>query len=63
MTGFNYEIVAYEDDVYGVTDPETGEWNGLVRELIDRVLRPLLTLFLLTVHVRCMGCMTGAWGA
>ena len=24
------------DNLYGVEDPETGEWNGIVRQLMDR---------------------------
>nr|XP_027217500.1 glutamate receptor ionotropic, kainate 2-like [Penaeus vannamei] len=36
MAGFDYEIVLSGDGVYGLIDTETGEWNGLVRGLIDR---------------------------
>ena len=38
MVGFQYEIEISGDGVYGVIDTETGEWNGLVKGLIDKVL-------------------------
>lgn len=37
MVGFQYEIELSDEGVYGVIDMETGEWNGLVRGLIDKV--------------------------
>ncbi|KAK8724139.1 hypothetical protein OTU49_011216, partial [Cherax quadricarinatus] len=36
MAGFEYEIVVSGDGLYGLIDTETGEWNGLVRDLIDK---------------------------
>ena len=34
---FNYEIYEVEDGHFGAQDETTGEWRGLVRELIDKV--------------------------
>jgi hypothetical protein len=36
LVGFKYTIYAVSDNKYGVSN-EKGEWNGLVRELIDDV--------------------------
>ncbi|XP_068222545.1 glutamate receptor ionotropic, kainate 2-like [Palaemon carinicauda] len=36
MAGFDYEIVLSGDGLYGLIDTETGEWNGLVRGLMDK---------------------------
>ena len=33
---FEYKIYTVPDKVYGVYDHHTGQWNGIVRELIDR---------------------------
>lgn len=35
--GFQYTIKLVPDRMYGVFDPETKQWNGIVRELIERV--------------------------
>ena len=37
MVGFEYRIELVPDSKYGVIDPVTGEWNGIVRQLIDKV--------------------------
>lgn len=37
MVGFQYNIKLVADGKYGLQNPETGEWNGIVRELIDKV--------------------------
>ena len=37
MAGFQYTIQLVPDGKYGVYDPETGEWNGIVRQLMDKV--------------------------
>lgn len=37
MVGFEYSIKLVPDGKYGVYDLETGEWNGIVRELMDKV--------------------------
>ena len=33
---FTYSIYAVPDNLYGVYDHQAKEWNGIVRELIDR---------------------------
>lgn len=35
--GFNYVIRLVPDRMYGVLDPVTNEWNGIVRELMEKV--------------------------
>lgn len=35
--GFSYRLELVSDRKYGAQDPETGEWNGIVRELIRHV--------------------------
>lgn len=44
--GFQYTIKLVPDRMYGVFDPETKQWNGIVRELIERV-RFIVIFFLL----------------
>lgn len=39
QVGFNYVIKLVPDHMYGVYDPETKEWNGIVRELMEKVSR------------------------
>ncbi|XP_034937013.1 glutamate receptor ionotropic, kainate 2-like isoform X2 [Chelonus insularis] len=36
MVGFAYKIELVPDGKYGVYDYETGEWNGIVRQLMDK---------------------------
>ncbi|XP_058801348.1 glutamate receptor ionotropic, kainate 2-like isoform X2 [Phymastichus coffea] len=36
MVGFAYSIELVPDGKYGVYDYETGEWNGIVRQLMDK---------------------------
>ncbi|XP_069680352.1 glutamate receptor ionotropic, kainate 2-like isoform X2 [Periplaneta americana] len=36
MVGFEYRIELVPDGKYGVYDLETGEWNGIVRQLMDK---------------------------
>ena len=33
---FEFRLYTVPDNMYGVPDDETGEWNGIVRQLIDR---------------------------
>lgn len=33
--GFNYTL-EHKDMAHGIPDPKTGEWSGLIRELIDK---------------------------
>lgn len=35
ILGFKYVIKLVGDNKYGKRDPRTGEWNGMIRELID----------------------------
>lgn len=37
IVGFEYTIELVPDGKYGVYDLETGEWNGIVRQLMDKV--------------------------
>lgn len=37
MVGFEYRIELVPDGKYGVIDMDTGEWNGIVRQLMDKV--------------------------
>ncbi|KAL0853117.1 hypothetical protein ABMA27_012883 [Loxostege sticticalis] len=34
--GFHYRLRLVPDNMYGARDPDTGQWNGIVRELMDR---------------------------
>ncbi|KAK9679022.1 Ligated ion channel L-glutamate- and glycine-binding site, partial [Popillia japonica] len=36
QVGFQYSIRLVPDHMYGVYDPETREWNGIVKELMER---------------------------
>jgi hypothetical protein len=40
MIGFEYTLELVPDGVYGVQDPETGEWSGIVRQLMTYVMKP-----------------------
>lgn len=35
--GFKYVFELVPDNMYGIYNPETKKWNGLVRHLLDRV--------------------------
>lgn len=35
--GFNYTFRLQEDNAYGSYNPETGQWNGMLREILDNV--------------------------
>lgn len=37
ILGFNYEVRLVEDGKYGAQEEITGQWNGMVRELMDHV--------------------------
>lgn len=39
ILGFRYELRLVEDGKYGALDESTGQWNGMVRELMDHVSR------------------------
>lgn len=50
--GFQYAIKLVPDHLYGVYDPETKEWNGIVRELMEKV-RTRVILFPFSRAVQC----------
>ena len=37
MIGFEYNIRLVKDQVYGTKDPETQQWSGMIKELMDQV--------------------------
>lgn len=37
IVGFSFEIYEVEDGRFGAFDEKTGEWHGLIREIIDKV--------------------------
>lgn len=37
LRGFNYTIMLSPDGAYGSKNRQSGEWNGIMRELIDHV--------------------------
>lgn len=37
ILGFTYEIRLVDDGKYGSQDESTGQWNGMVKELMDHV--------------------------
>ncbi|XP_046804428.1 glutamate receptor ionotropic, kainate 1 [Lucilia cuprina] len=39
QVGFHYKIEMVPDNMYGVYNPETQTWNGIVRELMERNIR------------------------
>lgn len=41
QVGFEYTIRLVPDHMYGVYDPETKQWNGIVRELMEKVKKNL----------------------
>jgi ionotropic glutamate receptor len=43
--GFDYLLDLVPDRKYGARDPSTGQWNGMVRELIQHV-RIFVQLFI-----------------
>ena len=36
VLGFKFKLYSVPDHFYGVQDPDSGEWNGIVRQLLDR---------------------------
>ena len=47
ILGFTYEVRLVEDGKYGAQDENTGQWNGMVKELMDHV--SLLNIFIMNV--------------
>lgn len=39
--GFHYELYLVPDGKFGAEDVQTKQWNGLVRELMDKVSKKL----------------------
>ena len=37
MVGFEYSIRLVRDGFYGALDPDTKTWNGMIKELIEKV--------------------------
>ena len=37
MLGFNYTFSVQSDNVYGSLNQHTGEWNGMLRKIIENV--------------------------
>jgi len=37
MLGFNYTFELQLDNAYGSLDAKTGQWNGMIRKLLDEV--------------------------
>ncbi len=36
VVGFRFRLYTVPDNMYGVRSEETGEWSGIVRQLIDK---------------------------
>lgn len=54
ILGFVYEVRLVEDGKYGSQEESTGQWNGLVRELMDHVspvLRSIHSSHILIFHI------------
>lgn len=47
--GFSYRMELVPDRKYGARDPETGEWNGMVNELMRHVCFGLFGIFLFRI--------------
>ncbi|VDI72337.1 glutamate receptor, ionotropic, invertebrate [Mytilus galloprovincialis] len=46
--GFDYEIKVVPDELYGAYDAKTGEWNGIIKELIEK--RADMSMAALTIN-------------
>ena len=46
ILGFSYTIYLSPDGKAGVENPSTGEWNGAIKEIIEKV-----RVFLLDLHI------------
>lgn len=42
ILGFKYKIRLVADGSYGSLNKQTGEWNGMIREVIDGVTREII---------------------
>lgn len=46
MLGFHYIFKLVDDGRYGNRNQETGEWNGMIRELLDGVYLFKINIYL-----------------
>lgn len=57
--GFSYTLYLVPDGKFGAQDTTTKEWNGLVKELIDKVKRNIYYLsdyFFIALHIYLPFC-------
>jgi hypothetical protein len=47
MLGFNYTFELQLDNAYGSLNKETGQWNGMMRQLLDEVMMCMLYFVLM----------------
>lgn len=47
---FNYTVYIVKDGTYGAPNDKTGDWNGMVRELIEKVSLSN-SLFIFSAHL------------
>lgn len=53
ILGFKYEFRLAEDGKYGNYDPVTKSWNGLIKDLLDRVsVKQIHVVYLVSYHFR-----------
>lgn len=38
ILNFDFKFIPVADNNYGTRNPITGEWNGIIRELVDQVI-------------------------
>jgi len=50
MLGFHYVFKVVDDLNYGSRDKNTGEWNGMIRELLDGVIKCIQTQTIKVKH-------------
>ena len=44
ILGFNYTVYEVPDKMHGIPHNVTGEWNGIIRELKDKVCTCMITM-------------------
>lgn len=49
LLNFSYEFYVVPDGHYGSYHPQTKQWDGLIRELLDRVRTQLKFLFVINI--------------
>ena len=45
MIGFNYTVYYVKDDMFGSKDPVTKQWNGMLKDLVERVSENICNKF------------------